>query len=131
MSALVVKDMLGRVLAVMFAVFCIFGALGGGSMFQANQAHMQLVGVTGGDATFSLGTAGYWSGSRCGRFLVIVGGIKSIATVTEKIVPLMTVLYVISALVIILMHIDKIGWAFGEIFEVPSPTSACRWTSVH
>ena len=50
---------------------------------------------------------------------------------TEKIVPLMAVLYVISALVIILMHIDKIGWAFGEIFEVPSTSALPVGLSVH
>jgi alanine or glycine:cation symporter, AGCS family len=48
---------------------------------------------------------------------VIVGGIKSIANVTEKIVPLMGVLYVGAALVILLMNADKILWAFGQIFE--------------
>jgi AGCS family alanine or glycine:cation symporter len=49
-------------------------------------------------------------------FAVIVGGIKSIAKVTEKVVPFMGVLYVGAALVIILMNYDKIGWAFGQIF---------------
>ena len=48
---------------------------------------------------------------------MIVGGIKSIASVTEKVVPFMGVLYVAAALVIILMNIDKVGWAFGQIFE--------------
>jgi alanine or glycine:cation symporter, AGCS family len=108
----------GRILAVMFAVFCIFGALGGGNMFQANQAHMQLVGVTGG-ADSVLNGNGWMTGLALAAvvFLVIVGGIKSIANVTEKIVPFMAVFYVLSASVIILMNFDKIGWAIGEIFR--------------
>jgi len=47
---------------------------------------------------------------------VIVGGLKSIARVTDKIVPFMGVLYCGTALVIVLMNYDKIGWAFGQIF---------------
>ncbi len=43
---------LGKVLAVMFAVFCIGGSFGGGNMFQANQSFVQLVNVTGGDASW-------------------------------------------------------------------------------
>ena len=49
-------------------------------------------------------------------FAVIVGGLKSIARVTEKVVPFMGVMYVLAALVIIFMHADQIGWAFGQIF---------------
>ena len=49
-------------------------------------------------------------------FLVIVGGIKSIANVTEKVVPFMAVLYAGAALVVLVMNADKIGWAFGQIF---------------
>jgi AGCS family alanine or glycine:cation symporter len=50
-------------------------------------------------------------------FAVIIGGIKSIANVTEKVVPIMGVLYVLTALVIILVNIDQIGWAFGQIID--------------
>ncbi len=37
----------GKILAVMFSIFCILGALGGGNMFQANQAHAQITQITG------------------------------------------------------------------------------------
>jgi AGCS family alanine or glycine:cation symporter len=50
-------------------------------------------------------------------FGVIVGGLKSIARVTEKVVPFMGILYVGAALIILLMNIEQIGWAFGQIFE--------------
>ncbi len=50
-------------------------------------------------------------------FAVIVGGIKSIANVTEKVVPFMGILYVGAALIILIVNYDKIGWAFGQIFD--------------
>lgn len=102
----------GKILAVMFSIFCILGALGGGNMFQANQAHAQISGIVGDYPGWITGII--FAGV---VFAVIVGGIKSIANVTEKIVPIMGVLYVGAALIILLVNYDKIGWAFGQIFE--------------
>ena len=102
----------GKILAVLFSVFCILGALGGGNMFQANQAHAQISGVFGDYPGFITGLV-----FAAVVFMVIVGGLKSIAKVTEKVVPFMGVMYVAAALVIILMNFDKIGWAFGQIFS--------------
>ncbi|MEO1495338.1 MAG: alanine/glycine:cation symporter family protein [Pseudomonadota bacterium] len=102
----------GGILAVLFAIFCILGALGGGNMFQANQAHQQIAGITGEYPGWITGII-----FAAVVFAVIVGGLKSIAKVTEKVVPFMGVVYVLAALVIILMNFDKIGWAFGQIFE--------------
>lgn len=109
---------LGRVLAVVFAVFCILGALGGGNMFQANQVHAQLVNVTGGTGSF-LDGKGWLTGLLMAAvvFAVIVGGIKSIARVAERIVPFMGLLYVGCALVILAMHASMIPWAFGQIID--------------
>lgn len=106
----------GRVMAVVFAVFCVMGALGGGNMFQANQVHAQIVNVTGG-ANSILSGEGWVTGLVMASvvFLVIVGGIRSIARFTEKIVPFMAVLYVGAALVILAMFIDKVPWALGQI----------------
>ena len=103
---------MGRVLAVMFSIFCILGALGGGNMFQANQAHAQITNVVGDYPGWITGII--FAGI---VFAVIVGGLKSIASVTEKVVPFMGVLYVLTAVIILLMNFDKIGWAFGQIFE--------------
>jgi len=102
----------GRVLAVLFAIFCILGSFGGGNMFQANQAHQQIAGVVGDYPGWITGVI-----FAAIVFVVIVGGIKSIARVTEKVVPFMALLYVGTALVIILMNIGNIGWAFGEILR--------------
>ena len=101
----------GKVLAVLFAIFCILGSLGGGNMFQSNQAHQQIAGIVGEYPGWITGVI-----FACVVFAVIIGGLKSIAQVTEKVVPFMGVLYVLAALVIILMNADKIGWAFGQIF---------------
>ncbi|MEM6666003.1 MAG: amino acid carrier protein, partial [Pseudomonadota bacterium] len=102
----------GKILAVLFSIFCILGALGGGNMFQANQAHAQISGIVGDYPGWITGLI-----FAAVVFAVIVGGIKSIAKVTEKVVPVMGVLYVAAAIVILIMNIDKIGWAFGQIFE--------------
>ncbi len=102
----------GKFLAILFSIFCILGALGGGNMFQANQAHAQISNVVGDYPGWITGLV-----FAAVVFAVIVGGLKSIAKVTEKVVPFMGILYVATALVILLLNFDKIGWAFGQIFE--------------
>jgi AGCS family alanine or glycine:cation symporter len=108
----------GGIMAVIFSIFCIGGAFGGGNMFQANQAHAQLVNITGGADSFLSGN-GWITGLIMAAivFAVIIGGIKSIARVTEKVVPFMGILYVSAALIVLLINYDKIGWAFGQIFD--------------
>jgi len=102
---------LGKFMAVMFSIFCVLGALGGGNMFQANQAASQVQGV--------LGIPAWITGLVLAAivFAVIVGGIRSIARVTEKVVPIMGIGYVLVALLILMMNADMILWAFGEIFR--------------
>lgn len=101
----------GKILAVLFSIFCILGALGGGNMFQANQAHAQISGIVGDYPGWITGLV--FAGV---VFAVIVGGIKSIANVTEKVVPFMGIMYVGAALIILIVNYDLIGWAFGQIF---------------
>ncbi len=102
----------GKILAVMFAIFCILGSFGGGNMFQANQAHAQISGIVGDYPGWITGLV-----FAAVVFAVIIGGVKSIARVTEKVVPFMGILYVGAAMIILIMNADKIGWAFGQIFE--------------
>ncbi|MEM9318225.1 MAG: alanine/glycine:cation symporter family protein [Pseudomonadota bacterium] len=101
----------GKILAVLFSIFCILGALGGGNMFQANQAHAQISGIVGDYPGWITGLV-----FAAVVFAVIVGGIKSIANVTEKVVPFMGIMYVGAALIILIVNYDMIGWAFGQIF---------------
>jgi len=101
----------GGVMAGLFSVFCVLGALGGGNMFQANQAASQIESVLGvPEWVTGLLMAGV-------VFAVIVGGIKSIARVTEKIVPFMGVGYFLVGVAILTMQYDMIFWAFGEILR--------------
>ncbi|RCK29550.1 alanine glycine permease [Thalassospira lucentensis MCCC 1A00383 = DSM 14000] len=108
---------LGKVLAILFSVCCIGGAIGGGNMFQANQAFQQVVNVTGGENSFLAGS-GWLFGLVMAIIVgvVIIGGIKSIAKVTEKIVPLMAVIYVTAGMIIIISNIGMVGDAFAQIF---------------
>lgn len=110
------KPLLGKVLANYYAVCILIGTLGIGCMFQSNQAYAQFVNVTGADASFFADKA--WMVGAVLAILtamVIVGGIKSIAAVTSKLVPFMAGLYVISALIVIGANYDKIPYAFSAI----------------
>lgn len=105
---------LGKVLAVLFAILCIGGSFGGGNMFQANQAFAQLSGEFP-----ILEGMGIWFGIILALLvgIVIIGGIKSIAKVTDKIVPFMTGIYVLFALIIIGINFANVGDVFYEIYE--------------
>jgi AGCS family alanine or glycine:cation symporter len=105
--------MLGKILATLFAIMCIGGALGGGNMFQSNQVTAQLIAETGGPASWFAGNL--WLPGLILSLLVgsvIIGGLKSIANVTEKIVPFMCALYVVTCLYIIFAAYDKIPETF-------------------
>ena len=110
--------LLGKFLAVVFAVFCIGGTLGAGAMFQTNQAFSQLLNVTGGDAS-PLNGFGWLFGIVIALLvgMVIIGGIRSIARVTEKVVPVMAILYVTAGLVIVGLNYDQIPAAFAAIIN--------------
>ena len=105
---------LGAILSVIFSVLVIGGSFGGGNMFQANQAFAQLSSLAPGIADYGF-VFGIVLAILVG--MVIIGGIKSIANVTDKIVPFMAVLYVGTALIIIFMNISQMGEAFRLIFE--------------
>ncbi len=107
---------LGKVLAVMFAIFCIGGSFGGGNMFQANQSFLQLVTVTGGENSW-FADKGWLFGLVVAAIvgMVIIGGIRSIAKVTSKLVPFMAVIYVLTGLIIILMNYSAVPAALVSI----------------
>ena len=108
----------GKILAILFSIFCILGAFGGGNMFQANQAHVAISGLTDQIGLTEDGFSGLITGFAFAIvvFAVIVGGVKSIAKVTEKIVPFMGIMYVGAALIVLIVNFNMIGWAFGQIF---------------
>ncbi|MEQ9408720.1 MAG: alanine/glycine:cation symporter family protein [Fuerstiella sp.] len=105
---------LGKVLAVLFAVLCVGGSFAGGNSFQVRQS-LDAVSesipiladypwIYGAVMTFAVG-------------IVIIGGIRSIARVAEKIVPLMCGVYVVAALTILVMNADRLPWAVSQIFS--------------
>ena len=109
---------LGKILGGMYAFFIIGGAFGGGNMFQANQSYKlfgELIGM-------SAHTYGIILAILVG--LVIVGGIKRIGKTTEKIVPLMVVLYVSASLFIIFTNVDKLPNVIFSIFNEAFSDSA-------
>ena len=106
---------LGKVLAVFFAIMCVGGSFGGGNMFQANQAAAQFTQMIGTSST----AAGFGFGMVMAILvgIVIIGGIKRIGAVAEKIVPAMAIIYVLAALTIIIMNIGVVPEAVGQIFS--------------
>lgn len=112
------KATIGKILAVFFAVCMIGGSLGGGNMFQSNQATAQIVSVTGGDDSFLADkpwVVGLAFAALAGA--VIIGGIKSIAKVTEKVVPFMASMYLLACLVVIFGSLGQVPTAIGDIFS--------------
>jgi len=105
---------LGKVLAIGFALMCILGSFGGGNMFQANQAHAMLTYAFDVPAEYGIFTGVVLASL---VFAVIVGGMPSIAAVTEKVVPWMATLYVGMAVIVIGANIDQVGAAFAAIFD--------------
>jgi len=106
---------LGKFLAAFFAVLCIGGSFGGGNAAQSNQAAAQIasmLGMTGGSSGFIIGL-----GIAVLVGITIIGGIKRIATVTEKLVPLMAIVYIVACLIVIGTHISFVGTAFSQIFQ--------------
>ncbi len=109
---------LGQPLALLFAVMCIPGALGGGNMLQINQATAQMINITGGEASF-FASHSWVFGLIVAVFvgLIIVGGIKSIANVTSKVVPIMCGVYLTAAIIIIVMNFALIPQVVATIFR--------------
>lgn len=109
---------LSKVLAGLFAIFCIGGSFGGGNMFQVNQAFQLIENVTGGENSF-FHNKGWLFGVIMAILvgIVIIGGIKKIAKVTDKIVPFMVVIYVGASLFVLISKFSMIGDAFMAIID--------------
>ncbi len=112
------KPSLGKFLAVFFSITVILGSLGAGNMFQANQAYVQFVSITGGTNSY-FADKGWLFGLAFAVVVgvVIIGGIKSIARITEKVVPFMAVFYLLGAFVVLAANFDAIPNAIGMIID--------------
>jgi len=109
---------IGKVLSILFAIMCVGGSFGGGNMFQVNQAFKLFEYVTGGEQSFIYGK-GWLFGLVMAIFagIVIIGGIKKIAKVTDKVVPVMVVVYVLAVITVLATNYTQIPNAFGEIIH--------------
>jgi len=113
---------LGKISAVLFAIFCIGGSFGGGNAAQANQAAIVLKDLLGFESTFAGAVIGIILAVVVG--IIIIGGIKRIASVTEKIVPFMALLYILACVYILSINFSFIDDAFALIFrEAFNPTA--------
>jgi AGCS family alanine or glycine:cation symporter len=103
---------LGKVLAVLFAIFCIAGAIGAGNMFQANQAHEQF------SNSFGILNEGWQFGLIIAVLVgvVIIGGIVWIARVTSFLVPFMCIGYMLAAILILFVNLSEIPSSISLIF---------------
>ena len=113
----------GKILAVIFAILGVGASFGGGNMFQANQSFEQLSGQIP-----LLQGQGFWFGVVSAILVgsVIIGGIRSIAKVTEKVVPVMAAVYVIACLIVIGVNFENIGLAFKAIWDGAFSPSALK-----
>ena len=106
------RDFLGRVLAVIFAIFCAVGSLGIGNMFQANQAFAAVSNVLpfleGFGWLFGLVLATIVG-------LVIIGGIERIGAVAGILVPMMAVIYALACFWVILVNLPAVPGAIATI----------------
>ncbi|TYA86768.1 alanine/glycine:cation symporter family protein [Seonamhaeicola marinus] len=113
---------LGKIAAIFFAIFCIGGSFGGGNAAQSNQATVVLKELMGLESSSAGALIGLVLAVLVG--IIIIGGIKRIASVTEKVVPFMAVLYIVACLYIILTNISFVDDAFGLIIsEAFNPTA--------
>lgn len=104
---------LGKISAIIFAIFCIGGSFGGGNAAQSNQATVVLKELLGLESTSAGAVIGLVMALVVG--IIIIGGIKRIATVTEKVVPFMALLYILACLYIIGSNFSLIDDAFSMI----------------
>ncbi|MFI3169831.1 MAG: alanine/glycine:cation symporter family protein [Faecalibacterium sp.] len=102
---------IGTFLAGLFAVFCALAAFGIGNMSQVQSIASNM------ENAFSVPPLACGIVLMVLAGLVILGGIKRIASVTEKIVPFMALIYIVGALIIIVMNISHVPAAFAAIFQ--------------
>ena len=107
-------EFFGKIAAILFAVFCIGGSFGGGNAAQSNQATIVLKDLMGLESTAAGAIIGCIIAIIVG--IIIIGGIKRIANVTEKVVPFMALMYIIACLYIIFSNFSFVDDAFGMIF---------------
>jgi len=107
---------LGKALGFSFAVLCLFGTIGSGNFFQVNSAYQQVLLITGGEQSFLAGRAWMFGVAMAVLTgIVVIGGIKRIASVTDKLVPMMALVYLLASIVVIAANVPAIPQALASI----------------
>lgn len=104
----------GKALAVLFAIMCIGGSIAGGNSFQVNQSMGAVA------ETIPIFESAPWAYGLLMVVLVgivMVGGVRRLANVADKIAPMMCAIYVLGCLTVIIMNAAHVPGAFGEIFR--------------
>ena len=113
---------LGTIAGSLFAIFCIGGSFGGGNAAQSNQATIVIKNLFGYESTFAGAMIGIVLATLVG--IIIIGGIKRIASVTEKVVPFMALLYILACIYILAINFSFIDDAIALIVkEAFNPTA--------
>ena len=102
---------LGNVLAILFSVFCVLASFGIGNMGQINSIAANM------NSAFRIPNWVTGLLLMVVAALVIVGGLKRIAAVTEKLVPVMALAYVVGSIILVVMNAHNIVPAFASIFK--------------
>ncbi len=111
---------LGKVLAVLASIMILFFGLFGGNLFQTNQSYAQISSTFGGEDGFLASSAGaVLFGLVVAALvgLVLLGGIRSIASVTSRLVPAMAIMYIVACLIVILTNVTAVPDAIGAVLE--------------
>ena len=101
---------LARPLAILFSLFCVFASFGIGNMTQVHEIASSL------QDTFKIPPIATGIIISVVAALVILGGIKAIGNVTEKIVPFMACAYILGTIIVLIMNITSVPAVFGAIF---------------
>ena len=101
----------GRVLAALFAVFCALASFGIGNLSQLNSIAGNL------KAAFGLPEAATGAVLAAVSAVILLGGLKRVAAVAEKLVPAMALLYIVGALTVVGVHITAVPAAFAAIVK--------------
>ncbi|MCC7573832.1 MAG: sodium:alanine symporter family protein [Candidatus Methanofastidiosum sp.] len=121
-----------KALAILFSIFGVIASFGIGSMAQANSVILAIISNVGKGAVISMPIFGdvFAASAILGVILVLLtalvifGGIRRIGEVTSYLVPFMSILYLITASAIIIIHYDRIPYAFASVIRYAfSPTA--------
>ncbi len=107
---------IGIALAVLFSLFCLLASFGIGNMSQVNSMTANVI-AAGNAVGWKIPALAVGIVLFLAVGIAVIGGLKRIAAIAEKLVPFMVVLYFIGTIIIIFSHISTIPAVFSAIFQ--------------